>query len=378
MRPFVLAIVVAGCVATPVAWGQGKLLPPAKGSQLDPELPSFPLKAPTPREEMVGPTLKAPSPPSPAPVPPPTKYALDYPRSVVPLAPNAQTPPGVASPQSIMPMATATSRPFLPAVPPPTVPTCSVPAEPGKPAACNYSCDSKSCLWAEVDYLLWWIDGGHATGNTGLNDDGRSGAKVTVGAWLDDQHKLALQVGGFWLADPSERSTYGETRASMHSSLSSFDVAIRDACYQNGDTRVDVLVGYRQLRLADRLNLTSVASDTENEFFGAEVGLIGSRRFGDWTLEGLAKLSAGWNVSHVATYGTTRPGSARLTDGTLIPEVNVGVAYDGTRWLRLRAGYSFLYWQDVYRPGDQIDAGTTVRERDIFIHGVNVGVELRY
>jgi len=45
-----------------------------------------------------------------------------------------------------------------------------------------------------------------------------------------------------------------------------------------------------------------------------------------------------------------------------VPECAVTLGYRVTRWLRATVGYSFLYWSDVARPGDQIDRGLDRRQ----------------
>ena len=116
--------------------------------------------------------------------------------------------------------------------------------------------------------------------------------------------------------------------------------------------------------------------DTVNEFYGAEFGFEGEYRYRGWTLEGMVKLAAGWDVTHVNINGASfitlpnQPTTAstggllalpsnigvyRRTDITLIPEVGVNLAYDLTSNIRIRAGYDFLYWEHVNRPGQQID-----------------------
>lgn len=89
----------------------------------------------------------------------------------------------------------------------------------------------------------------------------------------------------------------------------------------------------------------------------------------------------------------------------LVPELGVQVDYAIARWLRVRFGYNLLYWSSVVRPGSQIDrniditqvptdqrlastiAGQapptirpafTFRDTDLWVHGLTVGVEVRY
>src|SRR5207244_4445436 len=83
-----------------------------------------------------------------------------------------------------------------------------------------------------------------------------------------------------------------------------------------------------------------------------------------------------------------------------IPEVGFNVGYRLSDNIQLFAGYSFVYWANVLRPGDQIDtslnpnliptsntfgvAGGPARpvmplhESNFWVQGLNVGFEVRY
>ena len=83
---------------------------------------------------------------------------------------------------------------------------------------------------------------------------------------------------------------------------------------------------------------------------------------------------------------------------TAIPEVNLNVAYQMGR-LRLMAGYTFLYWDNVVRPGDQVDRvinetqipsesaapvfgavrpAAALIDNHVWVQGVSLGAEIRY
>ena len=84
----------------------------------------------------------------------------------------------------------------------------------------------------------------------------------------------------------------------------------------------------------------------------------------------------------------------------VVPEVGVNVGYQVTDHLRAFAGYTFLYWSSVVRPGDQIDLGLSgtqiptdsrynptagparpavlLRDTSFWAQGINVGIEFRY
>lgn len=96
----------------------------------------------------------------------------------------------------------------------------------------------------------------------------------------------------------------------------------------------------------------------------------------------------------------TNIGRHQRNQVAVIPEVRVDVGLQLTSHLKLRAGYTFLWVSTVARAGEQIDPGinTTVfpilsgngplvgparpaftfAGTDLWVHGVNVGLELRY
>jgi hypothetical protein len=85
---------------------------------------------------------------------------------------------------------------------------------------------------------------------------------------------------------------------------------------------------------------------------------------------------------------------------SVVPEVGVNLGLRLTEHVQARVGYSFLYWTDVARPGNQIDrvldrttlptvqdfipgaTGTRPAPRqelsDFWAHGVNAGLEISY
>ena len=163
------------------------------------------------------------------------------------------------------------------------------------------------------------------------------------------------------------------------------------ACAPPGGYRLDLLVGYRFLRLDESLQvqeqLTSrrdnVVSqfdlmdsfETENQFNGLELGLSWESYRGPWSMELLGLFMLGNNHRVVMIDGSTTssaqgisftdPGGllalssniGRYTDDefVVIPELGATIGYAICPNLRLLVGYSFLFWGNVMRPGDQID-----------------------
>jgi Putative beta barrel porin-7 (BBP7) len=84
---------------------------------------------------------------------------------------------------------------------------------------------------------------------------------------------------------------------------------------------------------------------------------------------------------------------------TIVPEIDLTVAYQCTDWMRFTFGYSFLYWSSVSRSGDQVNlkinpnevpaivtpsnlttvpSTATLRQTNFWAQGINLGLEFRY
>lgn len=201
-----------------------------------------------------------------------------------------------------------------------------------------------------------------------------------------------------------------------------------------GSERMDFVIGYRGLRLDDGVAVREQLSspllgagttldvvdtfDTTNTFHGANIGLIYRRQRCRWTCDTFANLGLGATRSRSRIDGRTNittpngsvpdvggvlalpsnMGETSDTDFTALFDVGVNLGYQLTHRLRLRTGYTFLFWPDVYRAADQIDpvvntnllppalsvAGQPIRPRrldrrtDFFAHGIHFGFEFRF
>jgi hypothetical protein len=207
--------------------------------------------------------------------------------------------------------------------------------------------------------------------------------------------------------------------------------------------RLEGLAGFRWLNLSEGLHITESSLvtlapqfvglipfdgntirvidnfDAHNHFYGSQIGTRAELQFKRWSLSLLTKVALG--VSHeVVTVGgftgiDTQPAKA-VNAGLLavssnsgqfsrntfavVPEAGLDLGFRLTDRIRVFGAYSFLYWSNVARPGDQVD--TTVnpnlvptstkfgaaggparpafafRSTDFFAHGVNLGLEFRY
>lgn len=195
---------------------------------------------------------------------------------------------------------------------------------------------------------------------------------------------------------------------------------------------VDWTAGYRFMRLDDSLyireDLTSLDTtnpgafivndqfSTRNTFHGGEVGTILTSRYGRWWFEGLGRIAVGSTNSKVQINGftditppggaTTRNrggllaqrtniGSYERDDLAVIPEFGATAGWQLNPCWRLTFGYSFIYWSNVVRAGQQIDRDINVNllppeavpfegnlrprfqfnDTDFFVQGISIGLD---
>lgn len=209
----------------------------------------------------------------------------------------------------------------------------------------------------------------------------------------------------------------------------------------SGGYRVDALAGFRWMRLDDCLTITENISPTtlftgfpagsqvtvmdqfctKNDFYGGQIGLRGEWRRERFFVNARVLVALGDTRQEATINGSTtiRPlgglpatsiggllaqptniGTHRRDVFSVIPEVGINVGYQVTPHLRAYVGYTFLYWNDVVRPGDVIDLGVNptqlpsgagagrligpprpafiFHDSDFWAQGINAGVEFRF
>ena len=195
-------------------------------------------------------------------------------------------------------------------------------------------------------------------------------------------------------------------------------------------SRVDLVAGYRYLRLDDSLRVVERSSlnpggqfditdrfDTQNTFNGFDFGMVLKHQRGCWSFDVLSRIALGNTRSEVDIAGNTvitPTGAAaqRFAGGILaqrtnighyqadefavVPELGLNVGYQLNPCWKLTAGYTWLYWSRVARAGNQIDrdlnpdlipeevdppASSHLRPEfhfvhdDFWAHGIRLGVE---
>jgi hypothetical protein len=233
--------------------------------------------------------------------------------------------------------------------------------------------------------------------------------------------------------------------AAAESELWGADVNLRKCLFNRCDASAEVFAGYRYLNLRESLTVTEnitvigpggtrvaltdpigthvIVQDrfaTRNDFNGGQVGVAYDRRWGRWDVDARGSIALGDTHQVLDINGfqvRQQPGAAPMTfRGGLLaagpnlgeftrdrfsvaPELTLNVGYRVTPNVRVFAGYNFLLWTNVIRPGDQIDhtvdltfvpnalpAGFSGQyrphplfvQRDLAVNGIQFGVDWRW
>ncbi len=364
---------------------------------------------------------------------------------------------------------------------------------------CHGCCSDGSAFWVSGEYLLWWTNGirtppllttsppGTPTTTAGvigapgtsvliggtLDQGSFSGGRISGGWWFDEEHIWGIDgtffaldqrtntfsdssfgtpilVRPFFNVAPGTNAEFGELVAfpgilagtatvTTKSELWGADADLRRQILCWNDLHVDLLAGFRYLRLDESLGITEnllvtspgaltgstiVVRDsfgTKNEFYGGQIGAEAEWHWGNWYVDAIGKVGLGENHQTVDINGsttftlptglvTTQPGGLLALPTNIghythnsfavLPEAGIKLGYQFTPHIRAFVGYNFMMLTDAVRPGDQIDRvinttqlptsagpGTLVgaarpafalHESDFWAQGVDFGIEFRY
>ena len=258
-------------------------------------------------------------------------------------------------------------------------------------------------------------------GPNALTHDAFGGGRFTVGFWKDPDETYAFETTFFFLgsrsntfnaASPgspllarpffsantnSEASrvlaspgvSEGAIRIDAPTNFWGIEANWKKNLYRDGGRRWDLLCGGRFLELREGLHIADFTRalgvndyaitqdnfDTQNQFWGSQIGLGWECQHGPWSIAAQAKVALGLGyrsstisgntLNQTAGGAVTVPGGllalpsniGRSQDSTfaVVPEVGVKIGYQVTEGLRFYVGYNCIFWSNVYRPGDQVD-----------------------
>lgn len=205
--------------------------------------------------------------------------------------------------------------------------------------------------------------------------------------------------------------------------------------------QVDFLGGFRWLRLHETYTISTSSPfippnpvdvwttkdrfDAFNNFYGAQLGARARYNWGRFFVNGALKFGMGAMVQTVDVQGKlvtndftdlgptqtfsggyfalpSNIGSHTRTVFAVVPEIGINVGYQITPWASVFVGYSFLYTNNVVRPGNQINRAVNPNQSvaytgdpstvsgvpatpafkfnssDFWAQGVNVGLGFRF
>jgi Putative beta barrel porin-7 (BBP7) len=266
--------------------------------------------------------------------------------------------------------------------------------------------------WVRADYLGWWLTGSRLPplvttsppgtprdqagvlgapgtevlfGDETVNDDFRSGVRITVGGWLDNFCTTGFELRGLVLDRRSDPFAAGSPDGSaivsrpfldaatgrQNAELVSFpgvlagavfvadaesdkfwafDALCRKNCCRDCTGYIDLLAGYRYLQFGDhvrvfeqlqplatpgsRFNLVD-EFNAANRFHGAVVGLAAGYTYGMVTVDARAGIALGETTRTVSINGATQivtpEGTTTAPGGLLALPTNIGV-YRSSDW----------------------------------------------
>jgi hypothetical protein len=313
-------------------------------------------------------------------------------------------------------------------------------------------------------------------GNQSSSLGSPSGGRFFVGTWLDSPATVGVEAGYFFLAQTSAGQSVSSpaTPGSPALSIPFFNAVLGkedstglalpgsyagtavlntttslQGAELNGvllgtrraNWQLNLLGGFRYVNLDENLLfgtsspflpphvpdvfVTQDRFNTNNNFYGGQIGARGLWRYGPWLVSATGKVALGDMHQQIRINGVlytndfnnfgavqtipggyfglpTNSGSFSQDRFAVVPEVNVSIGYRITRRLSFIAGYSFFYLSNVARPGDQIDRvinqsqgtafTTTVpsslvgparptflgNTNDFYAHGINLGLTFMY
>jgi Putative beta barrel porin-7 (BBP7) len=279
-------------------------------------------------------------------------------------------------------------------------------------------------------------------GGRKMLDDWRTGLRIEGGVWLGPSEQWAVWGRFYSLFSTSEQllgggdgtnvvnvpqlitiggltvqvpvfvgfpgATVGTVATTAQTSFTGGDLSVRRSLYATDRLRFEAFAGYRQLHLGDELDVSFRASGalagilaltgddsirTRNNFYGGQVGGIGSFTWGRWSLQGLSSVALGVNASdldfsrtRIISVGTAALPLVQVANGgrvdyfSVAAEAGVKLGFRVSEHAKLTFGYTALYWSNVRRAQEQFNLSPTLTggTTHFFSHMLGWGAEVRY
>jgi hypothetical protein len=173
---------------------------------------------------------------------------------------------------------------------------------------------------------------------------------------------------------------------------------------RKGPFEFTTLAGFRYFELQESLNVSGVSTNlttsdfivlndrfaTNNQFYGGQVGARVGWQGARLAFDGTAKVALGGTHQSVNIQGSSFNSTSDTLAGgfyaqpsnmgrytsnpfTVIPTVELKLSYIYSPWLRLFVGYDFMYWNQVVRPGNQIDRNINLTQSPLLGNGALTG-----
>jgi hypothetical protein len=288
-------------------------------------------------------------------------------------------------------------------------------------------------------------------GGQKLLDDWRAGLRAEIGMWLDAERQWSASARFYSLFSTSEQFNAigdgtsiirlsrprfphsgsvgdlfsplsfdyisfpglftGSVSSTVQTTFAGGDLNLRRVLFAGDRFQFQGFVGYRQMHLGDEVEVEftviprppgefplPVLADqkgadsvrTRNNFYGPNIGTIGSLTVRRWRLEGWASAALGVNASdldyHLAPQGILEKYHPAITTSgqvnyfSVVAEGGVRTGFRLTEHILLTVGYTGVYWSNVRRAQEQssLETKPTGGITHVYASMLSLGAEVRY
>ncbi|MCC9655532.1 BBP7 family outer membrane beta-barrel protein [Rhodopirellula halodulae] len=243
---------------------------------------------------------------------------------------------------------------------------------------------------------FWWLSESSEDASSGgiVNGNAQSIGRPFFDTNIGSDNSILIASTGVAGNDDFEGSYTAESSLDIYAA----EAYARMKMLSGSGFRSDLIGGFSHFGIDDTLTVRSTSIqttnalggnigdrtdifdqiETENRFYGGQIGFDTSITRGKWTLKSLTKVHLG-NMEQIYRGIGSRTfddggGAVTSTDGgvlalgntynttdldedkfTFAPEANIKLAYQFRPNVSMSVGYSFIYWDDVLLSGDNIN-----------------------